>query len=59
MFDEINRHLTSCELMPNEKYFGMKMHIGVDGELGLLHSLIGAPANVHEIAEAGSAAEHP
>jgi IS5 family transposase len=58
MFDEINRHLTSHELIPSEKYFSMKMHIGVDDELGLLHSLTCAPANVHDIAEAGSAAEH-
>lgn len=36
----------------NEWYFGMKMHIGVDDEVGLVHTLTGTPANVHDIAEA-------
>ena len=36
----------------NEWYFSMKMHIGVDDELGLVHTLTGTPANVHDITEA-------
>lgn len=36
----------------NEWYFGMKMHIGVDDELGLVHSVTGTAANVHDITEA-------
>ena len=36
----------------NEWYFGMKMHIGVDDKLGLVHTLTGTPANVHDITEA-------
>lgn len=36
----------------NEWYFGMKMHIGTDAELGLVHSLTTTAANVHDITEA-------
>lgn len=36
----------------NEWHFGMKMHIGVDAELGLVHSLSTTSANVHDITEA-------
>jgi IS5 family transposase len=36
----------------NEWYFGMKMHIGVDDELGLVHSLSTSAANVSDIAQA-------
>ncbi len=36
----------------NEWHFGMKMHIGVDDELGLVHSVTGTSANVHDITEA-------
>lgn len=36
----------------NEWHFGMKMHIGVDEELGLVHSVTGTSANVHDITEA-------
>jgi IS5 family transposase len=36
----------------NEWHFGMKMHIGVDDELGLVHSVTGTAANVHDITEA-------
>ncbi len=35
----------------NEWYFGMKMHIGVDKELGIVHSVSTTPANVHDIVE--------
>jgi IS5 family transposase len=33
----------------NEWHFGMKMHIGVDDTLGLIHSLDTTAANVHDI----------
>jgi transposase, IS5 family len=33
-------------------YFGMKAHIGVDAESGLVHTVIGTAANVHDITEA-------
>lgn len=36
----------------NEWYFGMKVHIGVDDELGIVHSLTTTAANVHDITEA-------
>jgi len=36
----------------NEWHFGMKMHIGVDDKLGLVHSLTTTAANVHDITEA-------
>ena len=35
----------------NEWHFGMKMHIGVDEALGLVHSVTTTPANVHDITE--------
>ena len=33
----------------NEWHFGMKMHIGVDGSFGLIHSIKTTPANVHDV----------
>jgi len=36
----------------NEWHFGMKMHIGVDDGLGLIHSLETTPANEHDITQA-------
>jgi IS5 family transposase len=30
-------------------YFGMKSHIGVDADSGLVHTVIGTAANVHDI----------
>ncbi|MGF6812442.1 IS5 family transposase [Paraburkholderia sp. Clong3] len=30
-------------------YFGMKMHIGVDADSGLVHTVLGTAANVHDI----------
>jgi len=36
----------------NERYFGMKMHIGVDDALGLIHSVSTTAANVHDITQA-------
>ena len=36
----------------NQWYFGMKLHIGVDADTGLVHSAIGTSANVHDITKA-------
>ncbi|MEK8088152.1 IS5 family transposase [Thermithiobacillus plumbiphilus] len=33
----------------NQWHFGMKLHIGVDDTLGLVHSLHTTPANVHDL----------
>jgi IS5 family transposase len=35
-------------------YFGMKMHIGVDDTLGLIHSIDTTAANIHDIVSAGN-----
>ncbi len=32
-------------------FFGMKAHIGVDGESGLVHSLVGTAANVADVTQ--------
>jgi len=37
----------------NEWHFGMKMHIGVDEVLGLVHSVSTTAAHVHDLNEAG------
>ena len=36
----------------NQWYFGMKVHIGVDAETGLVHSMSATAANVHDVTEA-------
>ncbi|MDE2938810.1 MAG: IS5 family transposase [Chloroflexota bacterium] len=36
----------------NQYYFGMKLHIGVDAETGIVHSLSTTSANVHDVTEA-------
>ena len=36
----------------NQWYFGMKVHIGVDAETGLVHSMSATAANVHDLSEA-------
>ena len=36
----------------NQSHFGMKLHIGVDAKMGLVHSLSAAPPNVHDVTEA-------
>ena len=33
-------------------HFGMKAHIGVDTQSGLVHTLIGTAANVHDVTQA-------
>jgi len=33
-------------------HFGMKVHIGADAQSGLLHTLIGTPAYVHDVTQA-------
>jgi len=37
----------------NQWYFGMKAHIGVDADSGLVHSVIGTSANVNDVTKAG------
>lgn len=36
----------------NEWHFGMKAHIGVDAESGLVHAIIGTAANVNDVTQA-------
>ena len=36
----------------NEWYFGMKVHIGVDAQTGVVHSISTTLANVHDVTEA-------
>jgi len=36
----------------NNYYFGLKAHIGVDAETGLVHTVIATPANVHDVTQA-------
>jgi IS5 family transposase len=36
----------------NQWYFGMKAHVGVDAESGLVHSLVGTAANVADVTQA-------
>ena len=36
----------------NEWHFGMKVHIGVDSETGVVHSMSATSANVHDVTEA-------
>lgn len=38
----------------NEWHFGMKAHIGVDAESGLVHTVIGTAANVNDVTQAAS-----
>ena len=36
----------------NQWHFGMKAHIGVDADSGLVHTVIGTAANVHDVTQA-------
>ena len=36
----------------NQWHFGMKVHIGVDADTGLVHSMSATAANVHDVTEA-------
>jgi transposase, IS5 family len=38
----------------NEWHFGMKAHIGVDAQSGLVHTVLGTAANVADITQAGA-----
>jgi IS5 family transposase len=38
----------------NQWHFGMKAHIGVDAESGLVHTLVTTPANVADVTQAGA-----
>ena len=37
----------------NQWYFGMKAHIGVDADSGLVHTVVGTAANVNDVTQAG------
>jgi IS5 family transposase len=37
----------------NQWYYGMKVHIGVDKDSGLIHSVVTTAANVHDLTPAG------
>lgn len=45
----------SCRVKPNttkkgnQWFFGMKAHIGIDADSGLVHSVAGTAANVHDL----------
>lgn len=38
----------------NTWHFGMKAHIGVDAESGVVHTVIATPANVNDVTQAGA-----
>ena len=38
----------------NHWHFGMKVHIGVDAQSGLVHSVIGTAANVNDVTQASA-----
>lgn len=38
----------------NQWHFGMKAHIGVDAQSGLVHTVIGTAANVNDVTQAGA-----
>jgi IS5 family transposase len=38
----------------NQWHFGMKAHIGVDAESGLVHTVLGTAANVNDVTQAGA-----
>ena len=38
----------------NQWHFGMKAHIGVDAESGLVHTVVGTAANVNDVTQAGA-----
>ena len=36
----------------NQWYFGMKAHVGVDSTTGMVHTVVGTAANVHDVTQA-------
>jgi len=38
----------------NQWHFGMKCHIGVDADSGLVHTVVGTAANVNDVTQAGA-----
>ncbi len=38
----------------NQRHFGMKAHIGVDADSGLVHTVIGTAANVNDVTQANA-----
>ena len=52
-------HVRFCERLRGKflrptHHFGMKAHIGVDAESGLVHTVIGTAANVNDVTQAGA-----
>ena len=52
-------HVRFCErlrgkLLRPTHHFGMKAHIGVDADSGLVHTVIGTAANVNDVTQAGA-----
>ncbi len=51
-------HKRDPEMHPSKKsqqmYFGMKAHIGVDADSGLVHTVRGTSGNVHDVTEGNS-----
>jgi IS5 family transposase len=38
----------------NNYYFGMKAHIGVDSQSGLVHTVVATPANINDVTQANA-----
>jgi IS5 family transposase len=38
----------------NQWHFGMKAHVGVDADSGLVHTVVGTAANVHDVTQAAA-----
>jgi len=38
----------------NQWHFGMKVHIGVDADSGLVHTVVGTAANVNDVTQAAA-----
>ena len=38
----------------NQWHFGMKCHIGMDADSGLVHTVVGTAANVNDVTQAGA-----
>src|SRR5690606_36672442 len=38
----------------NNRYFGLEAHIGADAEAGLVHTVIGTPANTNDVTQAAA-----
>jgi transposase, IS5 family len=52
-------HVRFCERLQGQfqrptHHFGMKAHIGADAESGLVHTVIGTAANVHDVTQSNA-----